>query len=252
MTSPAATPNTSAPCAGTTLSADGALDLDAETQSVRDLNRAIRDALGAGRGPITVRNPGARHNLAVALLQPGSVTFEGSVGYYCAGMNDGATVEIHGSAGWCTAEGMLNGTVVVRGNAGNGAAASIRGGRVVVHGDCAARAGVAMKGGLLLIQGDAGYMTGFMMQKGAIVICGNAGHALADSMYECVVFVGGEIAALGNDAVIKEPSPADATMLAQACATYGVTPPKAFRKIVAGRKLWNFEHAELETWRHAL
>jgi glutamate synthase domain-containing protein 3 len=205
-----------------------------------------------GRGPITVRNPGARHNLAVALLAPGSVTFEGSVGYYCGGMNDGATVEIHGSAGWGLAEGMLNGTVVVRGNAGNGAAASIRGGTVVVHGDCAARAGVAMKGGLLLIQGDAGYMTGFMMQKGAIVICGNAGDALADSMYEGTVYVGGEIAALGNDAVIEEPTLEDHAMLAHTCATYAVTPPAQFKKIVAGRKLWNFEHSELETWRHAL
>lgn len=232
--------------------ATSGLELDADAATVRELNRAVRAALADGRGPVTVRNPGARHNLAVALLAPGTVVFDGSVGYYCAGMNDGATVEIRGSAGWGLAEGQLSGTVIVHGNAGNGAAASIRGGTVVVHGDCAARAGVAMKGGLLLIQGDAGYMTGFMMQKGAIVICGNAGDALADSMYEGTVFVGGDIAALGNDAVIEEPTLEDTAMLDHACATYGVTPPAAFRKIVAGRKLWNFEHSELETWRHAL
>jgi formylmethanofuran dehydrogenase subunit C len=226
--------------------------LDAETTPVRELNVAIRAGLAAGQSPITVTNPGARHNLGVALLAPGQVVFTGSVGYYCAGMADGTSVEIQGSAGWGLAEGMLSGTVVVHGNAGNGAAASIRGGTVVVHGDCAARAGIAMKGGLLLIQGDAGYMTGFMMQKGAIVICGDAGDALADSMYEGVVFVGGEIAALGNDAVIEEPTAEDAAMIAAACATYAVTPPPSFRKIVAGRKLWNFEHSELATWRHAL
>jgi glutamate synthase domain-containing protein 3 len=230
----------------------GALDLDAAVGTVRELNTALRSGLAEGRSPITIRNPGAQHNLGVALLMPGEVVFEGSVGYYCAGMNDGASVEIHGSAGWGLAEGMLNGTVVVRGNAGNGAAASIRGGTVVVHGDCAARAGVAMKGGLLLIAGDAGYMTGFMMQKGVIVICGNAGDALADSMYEGTVYVGGEIAALGNDAVIEEPTTADNAMLDEAFAAHGVTRPARLRKIVAGRKLWNFEHAELETWRHAL
>ena len=229
----------------------GPVRLDADAGSVRHVNHAIREAL-AKHSDAAIANPGARHNLGVALLDAGLVTFDGSVGYYCAGMNDGATVEIHGSAGWGLAEGMLSGTVVVRGNAGNGAAASIRGGTVVVHGDCAARAGVAMKGGLLLIQGDAGYMTGFMMQKGAIVICGNAGDALADSMYEGVVFVGGEIAALGNDAIIEAPTTEDQAMLAKAFATYGVTPPARLRKIVAGRKLWNFEHAELETWRHAL
>lgn len=225
--------------------------LDADALSVREVNRAVRSAL-AHDTPVTVANTGARHNLAVALLHSGRVVADGSVGYYCAGMNDGATVEVRGSAGWGLAEGMLSGTVVVRGNAGNGAAASIRGGTVVVHGDCAARAGIAMKGGLLLIQGDAGYMTGFMMQKGVIVICGNAGDALADSMYEGVVFVGGEIESLGNDAIVEAPTADDLAMLAAAFATYGVTPPARLKKVVAGRKLWNFEHAELETWRHAL
>ena len=224
---------------------------DAGQLSVREINRGLRASLSPDR-TVVVRNPGARHNLGVALLRPGRVVFEGSVGYYCAGMNDGATVEIHGSAGWGLAEGMLTGTVVVGGNAGNGAAASIRGGTVVVHGDCAARAGITMKGGLLLIAGDAGYMTAFMMQRGVIVICGNAGEALADSMYEGVVFVGGEIAQLGNDAVIEEPSAEDEAMLAGAFATYGMTRPARLRKIVAGRRLWNFEHSELETWRHAL
>ena len=224
---------------------------DADQLSVREINRALRAGLTEG-STLTVSNPGARHNFGVALLKPGRVAFQGSVGYYCAGMNDGATVEIAGSAGWGLAEGMLSGTVIVRGNAGNGAAASIRGGTVVVHGDCAARAGVAMKGGLLLISGAAGYMTGFMMQKGVIVICGDAGDALADSMYEGTVFVGGEIAALGNDAVIEEPSADDDAMLNKAFETYGVQRPARLRKIVAGRKLWNFEHGELETWRHAL
>jgi methylamine---glutamate N-methyltransferase subunit B len=235
----------------TATGATRAVALDADAQTVREINRAIRAGLGPD-SPVLVRNPGARHNLAVALLRPGRVRFDGSVGYYCAGMNDGATVEIDGSAGWGLAEGMLSGTVVVHGNAGNGAAASIRGGTVVVHGDCAARAGIAMKGGLLVIQGDAGYMTGFMMQRGTAVICGDAGEALADSMYEGTVFVGGEIASLGNDAVIEEPSAQDEATLAAAFAQNAITPSARLKKIVAGRKLWNFEHAELETWRHAL
>jgi hypothetical protein len=64
--------------------------------------------------------------------------------------------------------------------------------------------------------------------------------------------VGGEIAALGNDAVIEEPTADDQATLAAAFREHGITPPAKLRKIVAGRKLWNFEHAELETWRHAL
>jgi glutamate synthase domain-containing protein 3 len=225
--------------------------IDAGGRPIRDINREIRSALEAST-PVVVRNPGAQHNLGVALLRPGQVEFQGSVGYYCAGMNDGATVRIRGSAGWGLAEGMLSGTVIVDGNAGSSAAASIRGGTVVVRGDCAARAGVSQKGGLLLIGGDAGYMTGFMAQKGTIVIAGNAGEALADSMYEGVVFVGGEIASLGNDAIIEDPTADDEQMLALAFRSYDIPAPARLRKVVAGRRLWNFEHAELETWRHAL
>jgi glutamate synthase domain-containing protein 3 len=225
--------------------------IDCAGKAVREINREIRSALAAG-SDVTAANPGARHNLGVALLTTGRVTFDGSAGYYAAGMNDGATVEIHGSAGWGVAEGMLSGAVTVYGNAGNGAAASIRGGTVVVKGDCGARAGVSMKGGLLLIGGDAGYMTGFMMQKGAIVILGNAGDALADSMYEGVVYVGGEIASLGNDAVVSDAARDEMSSLSALITQHGLAPPRRLRKVVSGRKLWNFEHSELETWRAAL
>jgi glutamate synthase domain-containing protein 3 len=219
------------------------LELDAADREIRDINRDIRSALAEGRETV-VRNPGARHNLGVGLLSPGLVT--------CAGMSDGATIRIRGSAGWGVAEGMLAGLVTVEGNAGNGAAASIRGGTVVVHGDCAARAGISMKGGRLLIGGNAGYMTAFMMQKGTVVICGNAGEALADSMYEGTVFVGGSIASLGNDAVSEAPSADDDRMLDALFTAHDVPRPPALQKIVSGRKLWNFEKHELETWREAL
>jgi glutamate synthase domain-containing protein 3 len=227
------------------------LVVDAAEVPIRDVNRRIREGLANG-DRVVVRNPGARHNLGVAVLSPGELAFEGSVGYYCAGMADGPSVRVTGSAGWGLAEGMLAGTVVVEGNAGNSAAASIRGGEVVVRGDCAARAGIAMKGGLLLVGGDSGYMTGFMMQKGVIVICGNAGEALADSMYEGVIFVGGDAASLGNDAVVEGPSEADEAWLAETLTRHGMAAPTGFRKVRSGRKLWNFEKHELDTWRAAL
>jgi glutamate synthase domain-containing protein 3 len=221
-------------------------------KTTRAINRELREAIAAGHREIRVLEPDARHNLAVALLHPVRVVFEGSVGYYCAGMMDGGHVEVRGSTGWGTAESMMNGTVVVDGNAGSGVAASIRGGTVVVRGDAAARAGVSMKGGTLLIGGNCGYMAGFMMQKGRIIICGDAGEALADSMYEGVVFVGGRIAALGNDAVIEEPTPEDRAFLHDLLVTYKVPAPTGFRKVVSGRRLWNFDRKELDIWKAAL
>lgn len=226
--------------------------IDCHGKTTREINQLLRDAIATGQRDIRVLEPDARHNLGVALLQPVRIIFEGSVGYYCAGMMDGAHIEIRGSAGWGTAESMMNGTVIIDGNAGSGVGASIRGGTVVVRGDAAARAGVSMKGGTLLIGGNCGYMAGFMMQKGRIVICGDAGDALADSMYEGVVFVGGQIAALGNDTVIEEPTVEDRSALKDLLATYNVPAPAAFRKVVSGRKLWNFDRKELDIWKAAL
>jgi glutamate synthase domain-containing protein 3 len=174
-------------------------------------------------------------------------------------MIDGPMVEITGSAGWGLAESMMNGTVIVHGNAGNGAAASMRGGVVVIHGDAAARAGVSMKGGLLLIAGNCGYMTGFMAQQGTLIVCGDAGEAFADSMYETICFVGGHIADLGNDAIITEPTIEDIAFLESTFAHYldektrnSKLETRNFKKVIAGRKLWNFDKREWATWREAL
>jgi glutamate synthase domain-containing protein 3 len=226
--------------------------IDCSGKTVREINRAIRESIQSGAREIHVTGTEARHNLAVAVVKPVHIIFEGSVGYYCAGMCDGPTVEIRGSAGWGTAESMMSGTVVIGGDAGSGVAASIRGGTVVVRGNAAARAGVSMKGGTLLIAGSVGYMAGFMMQKGTMVICGDAGDALADSMYAGTVFVGGRITALGNDAVIEQPTPDDDRWLAEQLGRYAMQPPARFRKIVSGRKLWNFDKSELEIWKVAL
>ena len=226
--------------------------IDCRGKTTRAINSELRRAIAAGERDLRVVAPEARHNLGVALLGPVRVVFEGSVGYYCAGMIDGAHVEVRGSAGWGTAESMMGGTVVIDGSAGSGVAASIRGGTVVVRGDAAARAGVSMKGGTLLIGGGCGYMAGFMMQKGRIVVCGDAGDALADSMYEGVFFVGGRIDSLGNDAVVEDPTPEESASLADLLQAYNVPAPAAFKKVVSGRKLWNFDRKELDLWKAAL
>ena len=225
--------------------------IDCVEKSTREINQAIRALVSAGEADILLQNPAARHNLAVAVLQSVRIVIDGPVGYYGAGMNDGAQVEVHGSAGWGLAECMLSGTVIVDGHAGNGAAASIRGGTVVVRGDAAARAGITMKGGVLVIGGAAGYMTGFMMQRGTIIICGDAGPALADSMYEGVIYVGGEIIELGNDAAVSEATAVELAQIQQALERYGVKGPDAFRKVVSGRKLWNYDKRDLEIWKAA-
>jgi glutamate synthase domain-containing protein 3 len=224
-------------------------------RTTREINAEIRRAIAAGDREIIVQDPGARHNLGVAILEPVRIRFAGSVGYYCAGLIDGPRVEIDQSAGWGLAESMMSGEVIVRGSAGNGAAAAIRGGTVVIHGDAAARLGVSMKGGTVLVAGRCGYMAGFMGQKGRLVVCGDAGDAFADSMYETVCYVGGRIEGLGTDAVIERPSAEEAAWLDSTLAQYlPEARPRGedFQKVVAGRKLWNFDKREWKVWQEAL
>jgi methylamine---glutamate N-methyltransferase subunit B len=234
-------------------------EVNCEGRTSREINADIKQQVRQGEERIMVRNPGARHNLGVAILTPVTVQLDGSVGYYCAGLIDGATFEVAGSAGWGLAESMMNGLVVVRGSAGNGAAAAIRGGTVVIHGDAAARLGISMKGGTVLVAGNCGYMAGFMAQKGTLIVCGDAGEAFADSMYETVCYVGGSIANLGTDAVIEKPSAADAQLLDALltqhldAVTRKMLPAGVeFKKVVAGRKLWNFDKRDWKTWQEAL
>jgi methylamine---glutamate N-methyltransferase subunit B len=233
-------------------------NIDATGQSVREINQAIRQGIGR-KEVVTVQNPGARHNLGVALLETGEVRIAGSVGYYCGGLSDGASIEIEGSAGWGLAESMLSGTVRVHGNAGSGAAAALRGGTVVIHGDAAARLGVSLKGGTVLVGGNCGYMAGFMGQKGTLIVCGDAGEAFADSMYATECFVGGKADNLGTDAVLAPMDPSDVVRLEEILTTYlpaelRRTKPRGvdFKKVVSGRKLWNFDKRQWKIWQEAL
>lgn len=234
-------------------------EVDCAGRSTREINAEIRQWIELGDIDIQVQNPGARHNLGVAVLQPVTLRFEGSVGYYCAGLIDGPSFEIRGGAGWGLAESMMSGRVLVHGSAGNGAAAAIRGGTVVIYGDAAARLGISMKGGVVLVAGNCGYMAGFMGQKGTIIVCGDAGEAFADSMYETVCFVGGRIAGLGTDAVAEQAAPQDAKFIDSILAQHlpmevrkDKPTGRHFKRVTAGRKLWNFDKREWKVWQEAL
>jgi glutamate synthase domain-containing protein 3 len=227
--------------------------VDCADLPVRAINQAIRAAIAAGATEVRLLRPAARHNLGVALPEHVRVTIEGSAGYYVAGLNDGATVIVRGGAGWGAGESMRDGTVVIDGSAGNAVAASIRSGTVVVRGDASTRAGIAMKGGMLIVAGNVGSMAGFMMQKGFLVICGDAAPGLADSMYAGTVFLGGIHGELGADAVFEDLTAPDRDLLAAELERWQVpAPARGFRKIVAGRRLWNFQKSERDLWKSAL
>jgi hypothetical protein len=71
-------------------------------------------------------------------------------------------------------------------------------------------------------------------------------------MYEGVIFVGGKIANLGNDAIIEKPDSGDLDFIQRLLTAYNVPGPSTFQKVISGRKLWNFDRKELATWKAAL
>jgi len=218
---------------------------DAADLSTRQINLELRRLVyDEGITDVTIKNPGAKHSIAVGILTRCRITIDGSLGYFGCGLIDGPEIRVTGRVGWSVAENMMSGVVLVEKNAGSLAGAALRGGDVVVRGDVGARTGIDQKGGTILAGGNAGMMTGFMMQRGRQIICGDVGGGLGDSMYDGAIYVGGKVASLGIDCVEAELTPDDDELLQRKLRIYGMEPNRSFRKFVCGRKLWNYDNLE--------
>jgi glutamate synthase domain-containing protein 3 len=222
-------------------------EFDAADLSSKEINLRIRDLMEQGHGTIVLRNPGAKHAVAVGILNRLELRIEGSLGYFGCGLIDGPNIRISGRVGWSCAENMMAGTVVIEKNAGSTFGAAIRGGDLVAKGDVGSRTGIDMKGGTIIVGGRTGAFSGFMMQRGRMVICGDAGKNLGDSMYDGTIYVGGKISSLGVDAVEAELTQLDIAWLTRKLKMYEVEPKngiKGMTKIVAGKQLWNYDNLE--------
>jgi hypothetical protein len=72
-------------------------------------------------------------------------------------------------------------------------------------------------------------------------------------MYEGTVYVGGKIASLGADCVEAELERDDHDLLARELGPHRIDPvDRGWKKLIAGRKLWNFSKHEYDAWRGAM
>ena len=78
--------------------------LDLSTGTLRDVNVVLQTA---ETGEFIITNPQGAHALACGLNASIGVKIEGPVGYYCAGMNQLATVLVNGNAGTGLAENIM-------------------------------------------------------------------------------------------------------------------------------------------------
>jgi glutamate synthase domain-containing protein 3 len=222
-------------------------EIDAEGLDSRQINKELRELMKRGCRTIVLKNPGSKHSLAVGILNRLNLYIEGSCGYFACGLLDGPNVRIRGRVGWACGENMMAGTIVIEKNAGSQFGAALRGGDLVCKGAVGSRTGIDQKGGTIIVGGDTGSFSGFMMQRGRMVVCGNAGKNLGDSMYDGTIYIGGEPRSLGVDAVWAEMTEIDRQWLTRKLRMYEMLGPEGlghFRKIVAGKQLWNYDNLE--------
>lgn len=222
-------------------------EINADDYDTTGVNNKIRELMAEGYGTIVIQNPRGKHSIGVGILSKLNLIIEGSTGYFSTGLIDGPNVRVNGRVAWSCGENMMSGTVLIEKNAGSTFGAAIRGGDLVCRGSVGSRTGIDQKGGTIIVGGDTGALSGFMMQRGRMVVCGNAGKNLGDSMYDGTIFVGGEIQSLGVDAVEEEKNDLDRAWLTRKLTQYGLMPEKGvdhFKKIVAGKMLWNYDNLE--------
>ena len=222
-------------------------ELDVKDMDCKEANQKIDDLMSQGYGTIVINNPQGKHSLGVGILNKLNLIFEGSLGYFGVGSIDGPTVRINGRVGWSCAENMMAGKVVIEKNAGSCFGAAIRGGDLVCKGSVGARTGIDQKGGSIIVGGDAGAFTGFMMQRGRFVILGGVGINLGDSMYDGTIYVGGKIRSFGSDAVESRITKNDIDWLNRKLKVAEIGDKfdvSKMTKVVAGKKLWNYDALE--------
>jgi glutamate synthase domain-containing protein 3 len=221
------------------------IQIDLARTTIRDLNQQLHDLPETRVGQTPPRriilNPKGLHAVACGVRVPALIEIQGHVGYYCAGMNEQATILIKGNAGVGLAENMMSGYVHVQGNASQSAGATGHGGLLVIEGDASARCGISMKGIEIVVKGSVGHLSGFMAQSGTLVVCGDAGEALGDSIYEARIYVRGRAQDLGTDCIEKPMRAEHLNQLAVLLEKAGFKArPEDFRRYGSGRKLYNF------------
>lgn len=218
--------------------------VDLSKTTVRELNSALH-ALKADTNDTlwTVLHPDGEHSIAAGIDAPISLNVQGSVGYFCGGMNKHANIVVEGSAGQGIGENMMSGRIHVKGDASQSAGATGRGGLLIVEGNASARCGISMKGIDIVVKGDVGHLSAFMGQYGRLVVFGEAGDALGDSIYEARLYVRGPVASLGADCIEKPMRDEHKAELIELLANAGEDlkiDVSEFRRYGSARKLYNF------------
>ena len=196
---------------------NGIARMDAEGIHYRDLNNQLRKFSQADIKRFELRNVYGQRYIGTSLKGNFEIAIWGTPGNDLGAFMDGPRIHVYG-------------------NSQDGCGNTMNSGEIVVHGSVGDIPGYAMRGGRLFIKGSVGYRAGIHMkeygdQRPSIVIGGTAGDFLAEYMAGGVIvllglnlekdkihrslnvgtgmhggklYVHGEIAGLGKEAVVGE------------------------------------------------
>ncbi len=225
-----------------------AVVIDVGDRPIREVHQDIMAACETGQ-PVRVVNALSRHNLGIGLPPGVDISFDGSVGYFCGGLNTGARIRIERNCGWALGEGMASGHIEVGGRAGMSCGAAMIGGTIHVKGDAGPRVGAAMKGGNIIVEGKIGYQSGFMAHSGKIIALGGAGDSCADALWQGEVWVAGDVDSVGVDVQLLEPTAEQVAEVDAILEPLGlVDSSRNWRRMISGQRLWYFESRDATAW----
>ena len=226
--------------------------IDCRGKEIRAINRELRAAIVAGQREFMCCEPDARHNLGVALLEPVHVVFEGSVGYYCA-RHDGrchhrgsrqrrlgrGRVDAGRHDGHRRQRRQRRGGGDPRRDRGSARRRGRSGRRVDEGRHAADRRQLRLYGRLHDAEGPYHHLRRCRRRPGRLDVRGRCLRRRRDPLARQRRGHRGARAG-GGDSFYRA---------AESCKVPG---PAAFKKVVSGRKLWNFDTKELGTWKVAL
>ncbi len=213
------------------------MEIDCKEMTVREINRALKEAVRNGENKIILKNPGAKHYIGAGLIGKVEIYAKGSLGFFAGTMFHGPKMIIEKNAGWFAGDNMTDGFIEIKGNAGDGVGQGMYGGTIIVRKNAGARTGEIMKNGTIIIGGDSDFMTGLFMMGGRIVVLGNLKTMAGESMVKGAIYVKGDVTSLGKNAKIVEIDEEDEEWLKEILKKYNFPSTTGkFRKIVPIRK----------------
>lgn len=154
------------------------ITIDAKGMYYKELNKMIKDGIGAGEKKFFIENVNGQYYLGDGIQGDDIIiTINGVPGNDLGVFMDGPTIIVNNDAQDNIGNTMNAGKIVIKGNAGDVVGYGMRGGRIYIAGDAGYRIGIHMKGYIeqipvIIIGGKVGSFFGEYMAGGIMILLG--------------------------------------------------------------------------------